>query len=755
MSALGLLATLLFSQADAVPRPLSITVSGGVSLGTYEAGFLYLLNEDLKKTNAFETKMVTGASAGSANALVSALSSCLESNPYPSKDPGWLVWGDVGFKDLFDKQRVTGDALFTRDALEQSFAKVREVWRRGLPASCDVVLGVVVTRVTPRQVELQHGLSVPRIEEKFVVRIRGRGPGKAPRLSNYPPPSLHLAQPLLPLVPDEDDPVAADRNFSQLRSLIFASAAFPVAFAPQPIEYCLSKPVGPGEAPSEKTIECLVPEYLDLFMDGGVLDNNPLRLAWQVTDSQLVARADGRGRWAEPLTRPEETHHGTFHLYLDPDTTAYPPEEEERDDPRDQGIIRQFFRLGGGFVESARAKELYALAREQPDLSERMRLTVSQYPKASEHLRAFVGFFEKDFRVFDFTLGMYDAWRELKSNDPTRAQVVFDAARFAADAEYKREWRRFACMLSVYEPGNEELASACDDVELETFRILLQTSLDRLYAACQPTPQRLTYALGRFHHHCSRARQAYGAPQVRGVPVLGVRENERREGESPFDYFFRLLGAYGFQFHDLGLAQHNAELGRLALRRELDDVMESWAANQGTFADRVLARTAGRIALNNIQFSPPKASGYVVIGTVAEGGASIVPFGWRSHWFQAAAAFTVLNLTSLLTPGEQRIAFGVTGGPEVHLSFLSNAIVQPRLGVRAGVQLGTRDVFGSRVCSEVAPDPRWCTTWLLEGVVAVSLLERVRAQIVWQTYPGIWPRDSRWYNLHFGLGVQF
>jgi hypothetical protein len=310
-------------------------------------------------------------------------------------------------------------------------------------------------------------------------------------------------------------------------------------------------------------------------------------------------------------------------------------------------------------------------------------------------------------------------------------------------------------MLSVYEPGQASLAHACDGEEMENFRILLQVSVDRLYEACRPTPRALAHSLGRYHYHCSRAREGYAWPQVPGVGTLPLKSRSRAEGETTFDVFMRLLGEYGFHFHDLGLARNNASLGRLAIRRELDDLMEAWADNQFTFADRAIAKTAGRIALNGIQFSPPRASVHVVMGTVIEGGVSVVPFGWRSHWFQATGAVELLNLTSLLTPGEQHVSFALVAGPEFHLSFLSNAIIQPRLALRGGVLLGTRDGFGTASCSEVSPDPRWCTTGVIEGVISLSLLERIRAQMAWQTFPGLMGRDSRWYNLHFALGLQF
>jgi hypothetical protein len=757
---LGLIAAVVLSQAGAAEgsgarsRPLSITVGGGASLASYEAGYLYLLAEDLKESGAFETKMVTGTSAGSANGLLAVLRSCLESNPFPSKDPGWLAWRDIGFWELVDTSRGPDHALFSTDAMAKSFEAARVLWKRGLPERCDVVLGVVVTRLAPREVDLQEGLVVSRIEANFVVRIRGRGPGKPPRLTNYPSRSLHLAQPLLALVPDDDDPAAAGENFTQLRNLLFASAAFPLVFAPQPLQYCLSKPVPPGEQGTAKDLKCTVPDFEDLFVDGGMLDNGPLRLDWQMTEGQLFEH-DGRTRWLEPFTRPEGARADTFHLYLAPYMTAYPPDLDEVDDPKDKGLLRQFLRLSVGFVEGARAKELYALAHEQPGLAPRMRLTMGQFPKASELLYAFGGFFEHDFRLFDFTLGMYDAWRGRKGEDPARAQVVFDERRFERDPEYRREWSRFACMLAVYEPGLERLAPACDGPDLDTFRILVQVSVDRLYDACQPEQRAQPGTLGHRHHHCSRAKVGEAAPRVPEVRELSARERVRQPSETAFDFFMRLLGAYGFRFTDLGLARDNATLGRLAIRRELDVLVDSWAASQASFTDRFLAKTGGRIALNNLQFSPPKFSMYFVLGTLAEYGVSVVPFGWRSHWFQVTAAFEVLDFVSLFNPGQQHVAFGLTAGPEFHLSFLSDAVVQSRLAVRAGVQLGTRDVFGSKACADVSSDPRWCTTALLEAVGSVALLERLRMQLIWQTYPAVIGKDARWYALQFALGVQF
>jgi hypothetical protein len=168
-----------------------------------------------------------------------------------------------------------------------------------------------------------------------------------------------------------------------------------------------------------------------------------------------------------------------------------------------------------------------------------------------------------------------------------------------------------------------------------------------------------------------------------------------------------------------------------------------------------LARTVGRVALNNLQFSPPQLSEHLVVGTIFEGGVSAVPFGWQSHWFQLTAALQLNQITSLFTPGTQRISFNFVAGPEFHLSFLSNAIVQPRIALRGGVQLGTYDKVGAAKCSELGGDPRWCTQGLLEAMISVSLLERVRAEFIWQTYPALYATDPRWFNVQFAIGLQF
>ena len=72
------------------------------------------------------------------------------------------------------------------------------------------------------------GASLPRMEEKFAIRIQGEA-WPPPRATNYVSPGGAVLTPFL--VTDEGGEIA----FQEIRDLVFASMAFPVAFEPQPL----------------------------------------------------------------------------------------------------------------------------------------------------------------------------------------------------------------------------------------------------------------------------------------------------------------------------------------------------------------------------------------------------------------------------------------------------------------------------------------------------------------------------------------
>jgi hypothetical protein len=312
------------------------------------------------------------------------------------------------------------------------------------------------------------------------------------------------------------------------------------------------------------------------------------------------------------------------------------------------------------------------------------------------------------------------------------------------------------CLLSVVEPGYERYAPLCTLPGQDNFRVLLQVSVDRLYAACRPRGPALRAAgPSREPYQCGRARLGHLAPQVPGVKVLDETRRRRAEREPAFDFFMRLLEAYGFEFKDLGLSKLHAGRGMLALRRRLDGVVEAWVSAQPGLADRVLTKTGATAALNTLAYSPPPLSFYVEVGTVAEAGVSALPWSLLPQWLQVTGAVGLNSFFSLFTDRHPQFTVTLVGGPELRLSVLSNPYVQPRLAVRSGVQLGVLDAVGTKRCEDLTTDQRSCTQVVLEGVAAATLLERLRLQLVFQTYPVLYRRDSPWFNVQFAVGFQF
>lgn len=735
-------------------RHIGVTVAGGVSLGVYEAGFMYVFTESMKVLGT-RLPLFTGASAGSANAIISAVNSCLPVNADPTEDLGWKVWMGIGYDALFDPARVSSVSLFNRDALILATDHVRERVAEGLPADCDVVLGMATTRSKSRIVTLASGLDVPSQDEKFVFRIRGQGFGKPPLIENYVDPRSRTEQPLMPMraLRHADDMEVALRNFDQLVEVVFASMAFPIAFAPKTLEYCHARSVDPNEALVERP-SCETPELRDDFVDGGVYDNNPLRLAHNITRQGMRLDEQGQTFWRDPVSPPARNppFEGMEYLYVDPGTPAYPTVDEVRT-VDDGELIAQVIGLAMSFVETSRSRELYELMRGNAELEGRMRLSHVHYPTASEHLYAFMGFIERDFRLFDYYLGMYDGLKTVEGYAGADHPELNMTQIVREGREYRRGWRPFACMLGYFEAQYSGFRDACQGWELRNFRILLQIALDRMYSHCSAlTPGQM----GAFHHeHCELATRRRQPPRVEGV--LGKVAWQRGEGESDFDHTLRLLTGYGFEFKDLGLTAEQSEKGRYRIRRSILDLVTSVAEAQSSAADRTALLTLGRSAVNDIAYESPNFYGYAVVGSAAEGGASWTPFDWEPNWLRLNMALQAKGLFSALTLDGTGLQLTPLVGPEFEIYPMTSAFVQPIVGLRAGYQFSSVDRYKFDACSESAAvgDVRRCSQVMVQPYVAVTFLERVRFQLVSEIFAESFSFDDRRYNLLLGIGAHF
>ena len=354
----------------------------------------------VRQEETADLKLVTGASAGSLNALLSVLVACGGEAPSsPADSLFWHTWIPIGFEQL---SAAPPGALgaFSRRWLERQAAQVEQAWNAGIDASCDLVVGVSTTRVEPRILRAASGrLELPRMEERFAIRIRGRGPGRPPLATNYVGAGGPLPSPLL--VTNADGEIA----FSELRNLLFASMAFPVAFAPQPVRTCLAGQTAVAGV-------CLASEAETTpYVDGGIFDNAPIRMAVGLARAGLEPSPDAPGhlvwRRAPDPSSPNDLSSVVFG-FVDPDATEYPSAPRRKTADEQPSLVRELRGISESLVDTTRSKELATLMEEHPEISDRIVLPRRHFPAASAPMFAFLGFFETEFRAFDFQLGMYD-----------------------------------------------------------------------------------------------------------------------------------------------------------------------------------------------------------------------------------------------------------------------------------------------------------------------------------------------------------
>ena len=169
-----------------------------------------------------------------------------------------------------------------------------------------------------------------------------------------------------------------------------------------------------------------------LFVDGGVFDNSPLRLAANYAAGGL-SPSPGRGlRWNDGprLSASRAPPSEVAFAFLSADAAAF-PDQSASESGGDQALLPLLLREMGGFVNSARSRELFLLIQDYPATAENLIFPRRHFPAASSPMYAFFGFFDRGFRSFDFDLGMYEARRQLEN---------FSLPRVAKEIRNRHTW---------------------------------------------------------------------------------------------------------------------------------------------------------------------------------------------------------------------------------------------------------------------------------------------------------------------------
>jgi hypothetical protein len=739
-----LLAALLLGATGA-GRPIALTVSGGVSLGAYQAGYLYYsLAAQRVNPGMSQVIIATGASAGSVNALLALRTSCAAAGLDPEQSLFHRVWVPMGLRQLHQRDERSPIAAFSQRSFTEVGRMVEEELALGLPTGCDVVLGVATSRLAPRLLEAAEGrLRAPVTEEHFVIRIRGQGPGRMPLLTNFVDPDSVDEQALLPERPDGSIP------FDRLLDAVIASTSFPAAFPPRAVRHCVVKTRGRSApfCPEESAQSAL-------FVDGGVFDNSPLRLAATFAGSGLV-RVPGKDlawRDAPDLSASHAPPSDVAFAFVSADAEAF-PNESAAPAGTDGSLLPMLAHQVGGFVDSARSRELVLLIQDYPATAEGLLYPRRHVPAASSPMYAFFGFFDRGFRAYDFALGMYEARKQLaESTRPALPAPVRERFTWPEDTPEARaasvSWASFACLRAVFEDA-PDAAARCTGDDQERTRILARVSVDRLWDRCRPD--------GEWHpppaefRACARAREGGPPPPVAGIAA--TPDWRREPGESEATQVTRLLAAYGYAWTDIDVpAGAPPEIALAALRAELSGVAEHLARSQPTFGEKVAVGAAGKLAVNLFYYVPPRRIAWITLGRSLE-----IGMDWavtELSWLRLTGALAVQNLLASFGSNASPIAFTPLVGLDAVPRGIGSAALQPSFLARGGWVLAPADDFGGSPCEgSDRLTPGGCTRPALEAGAAVAVTGILRVQLMASWYPPARGAPGLW-SLNPSLGFQ-
>ncbi|MBN2716269.1 MAG: patatin-like phospholipase family protein [Deltaproteobacteria bacterium] len=406
---------------EAPPTPLSITIRGGSSLGAYEAGYLFMLTEAIKRNpDHFTPDVLSGASAGTINAILSVVSLGTPPQDNPLESIYYRIWTQLNFSELIDVDSplTPPGALSSRHLLWRIADQLRAEWLRGFKKDFSVVVGISTTRLLPEKIITPGGLEIPNQQAKFVFRVSGQGNGRPPAMANFIWGNPGMEQLLLPFGTD------AKTDFNVMMQAVFASCGIPIVFPPQPIDYCVAK------IRENSTPVCTENEmYTDSFVDGGVVDNSPIHLAYQVHKAIFSQKADSTQADLNennvPVSKKGTIGDDVILLYLDPEHLRYPEQSSPRQDRSwggmgehqtyDRGVdlFATLPKFVQGFVSSSRASEIYSLLNTDPHAN--IQRTENSFAPISAQLSGQFGFMEREILKYDFYLGMHDAENYLRT----------------------------------------------------------------------------------------------------------------------------------------------------------------------------------------------------------------------------------------------------------------------------------------------------------------------------------------------------
>ena len=372
---LPLLTLSLYAEREEVN--FSMVISGGVSLGAYEAGYNWAMINMLKREKTKskivdpELRSVAGASAGSINSLLTAMYWCQEDSvPLRNSINDNLffeTWVHLGIEDLaiIGEDPNNQNSLFTADGLRKKGDKIiKHLEQPIFKKNCEVPLGIAVTKAQPIT-ETVSGIKIKN--QNFSVPLvfkEKNGRGIVENKVMPPSATFYISIP------------GIEKDRHKLINLLIASGSFPAAFPQTKLNY---------EYKGKKNSA--------YFVDGGLYDNVPLDLAIALDERS------------------------NYYFFMDPGNMRKEKTVVEKKDKEELpvGFIHPNLLPLFTSFDIMQSMKLYQAINKNFRGNTDMTLTLSSryFPLVGEFLGHFGAFLDINFRVYDYYVGIYDAIYEI------------------------------------------------------------------------------------------------------------------------------------------------------------------------------------------------------------------------------------------------------------------------------------------------------------------------------------------------------
>lgn len=709
-----LLSGLEYLQACQTPKPVSLVLSGGSALGSYQAGVTYYITEALKsEPSRYEIKALAGGSAGAINAALSVSVVCGKNAAKLSEKPLYKFWTNVNLTNFSDPSFI-----------EAITKQVKANWSENLKPGCDLVLSIPVSKLNPEKITYSNGLTLTKPSESFTFRITDK------KIYNYINPSSSSR----PIVADLKSNFSHD--FDELQKIVVASMSFPFLFAPQKINYCRVQPNKPEWMHSNWPFQCKKTKT-DHFLDGVIFLKEPIDDIIELTNSALTKNCgSNKNQWLTiPPTLQQTQNTQPEALFINISTKQR--EYEGKNEKLKSTSVENSLQIFNNYYYANKDVELIKLLEHQPSMQERLFITKNYFPRVSEHMFDFFGFSSSKLLQFDFLLGMLEGQIFYEKHFADLEYLKYRSS-LIKDTKIKAQ---FECLQAGLLKAKTEQCKSQD----KNFLRLAQLTTDLIYNECKSYKGKLKKA--PEFRLCRKAQQ--GKVPIKWSNFKG--NWKKKSSETYFQFKMRRLQELSFEFDELGLNAEQTQQAPLEIKKQVQQRVD--ALQESNNVNKISS-----LVLDSLEYYPDQNYGYVLVGNVLEFGYKtnkLLAFKKSDPYWSSTLSLQIQNWSEWLEfKNQQSKAYTFLYGVEKQLNT-STSVMQSAVGLRLGYQLSDEKLSKFSGCKSLASSSAQCQGLVMQTMLRLTYLDTFNLQFAIERKLFKTPSGVSDYQFQLGMGLKF